>query len=194
VRRLRAPRRPRTPGPRMRAVLSETIVLASVADADEIGAMHVRSWQGAYQGLMPQEYLGQLDPAERADRWRRILRDVDSYRGGVLIATTAAGIVGFAAYGPTRDDDGDPDRTGEVGAIYLLPEAWGKGKGRRLMAAALRNLAEAGYLDATLWVLDSNARARQFYAAGGWGQDGAVKHDDRHGFPLTEVRYRRSLP
>jgi hypothetical protein len=109
----------------MRAMPSETIVLASAADADEIGAMHVRSWQGAYQGLMPQEYLGQLDPAERADRWRRILRDVDSYRGGVLIATTAAGIVGFAAYGPTRDDDGDPDRTGEVGAIIrLVARCW----------------------------------------------------------------------
>jgi hypothetical protein len=53
----------------------DTIVPASVADADEIGAMHVRSWQGAYRGLMPQEYLDQLDPASRADRWRQILRD-----------------------------------------------------------------------------------------------------------------------
>jgi GNAT superfamily N-acetyltransferase len=172
----------------------ETIVPASVADADEIGAMHVRSWQGAYRGLMPQEYLDQLDPVQRADRWRRILRDVDSYRGGVLIATTAAGVVGFTAYGPTRDDDGDPGRTGEVTAIYLLPETWGKGTGRRLMAAALENLTAAGYTDATLWVLDTNARARTFYAAGGWVEDGAVKHDDRHGFPLTEVRYRRGLP
>jgi GNAT superfamily N-acetyltransferase len=174
----------------------ETIVPAAVADANEIGAMHVRSWQGAYQGLMPQEYLDQLDPARRADRWRRVLRDVDScsYRGGVLIAATAAGIVGFTAYGPTRDDDGDPSRTGEVGAIYLLPEIWGQGTGRRLMTAALRNLAEAGYLDATLWALDSNARARTFYAAGGWVEDGAIKHDGSRGFTLTEVRYRRPLP
>jgi len=139
------------------------IVPASVADADEIGATHVRSWQGAY-------------------------------RGGVLIATTAAGIVGLAAYGPTRDDDGTPGRTGEVTAIYLLPEAWGRGTGRRLMAAALKNLAEEGLLDATLWVLDTNARARRFYAAGGWIEDGAVKHDRTLGFLLTEVRYRRPLP
>jgi hypothetical protein len=42
-------------------------------------------------------------------------------------------------------------------------------------------------------VLDSNARARRFYACGGWSQDGAVKQDDSRGFVLNEVRYRRAL-
>jgi hypothetical protein len=43
-------------------------------------------------------------------------------------------------------------------------------------------------------VLDSNARARRFYEAGGWHADGAAKQDDSFGVPMTEERYRRSLP
>lgn len=167
---------------------------ASIADAAEIGAAHARSWQGAYRGLLPQEYLDRLDPAEHAERWQRILRNTDWPRSGVLIVTTEAGIPGFVAYGPTRDEGEDPARTGEVRAIYLLPETWGTGLGRELMTAALENLAAAGYQDATLWVLDSNARARRFYANSGWAEDGITRRDDSYGFPINEVRYRRPLP
>ena len=40
------------------------------------------------------------------------------------------------------------------------------------MAAALGRLGEGGFDQVTLWVLDSNARARRFYEAGGWRADG----------------------
>jgi len=62
------------------------------------------------------------------------------------------------------------------------------------MDAVTEGLAGAGYRDATLWVLDSNDRARRFYALAGWAEDGAVKTDGSRGFPLREVRYRRTLP
>ena len=58
---------------------------ATVADADEIAAIHVLSWQVAYRGLMPQEYLDGLDPAQRAERWRRHLEALDWSRSGVLV-------------------------------------------------------------------------------------------------------------
>jgi hypothetical protein len=61
------------------------------------------------------------------------------------------------------------------------------------MDAALQGLAGAGFTAATLWVLESNARARRFYEACGWSADGTAKVDDSRGFPLSEVRYRRSL-
>jgi hypothetical protein len=62
------------------------------------------------------------------------------------------------------------------------------------MTATLANLAAAGYRDATLWVLQDNARARRFYSQAGWTADGATKTDDLDGFSLLEVRYRRPLP
>jgi hypothetical protein len=55
-------------------------------------------------------------------------------------------------------------------------------------------LAAAKFEQATLWVLDSNIRARRFYEAGGWVADGARKVDESHGFPIAEVRYQRALP
>jgi ribosomal protein S18 acetylase RimI-like enzyme len=167
---------------------------ATVADADEIAAIHVLSWQVAYRGLMPQEYLDGLDPAQRAERWRRHLEALDWSRSGVLVVNAGAGIAGFAGYWPTRDDDADPAGTGEVAAIYLHPGAWSQGLGRQLMTATQKNLAAAGYRDATLWVLRDNARARRFYSRAGWAEDGAAKTDDGDGFPLLEVRYRRPLP
>ena len=81
-----------------------------------------------------------------------------------------------------------------VAAIYLSSDSWGKGFGRELMNAALAHLAGAGYSHVTLWVLDTNARARAFYAKAGFTADGAVKVDDRGSFQLREVRYRRPLP
>jgi hypothetical protein len=62
------------------------------------------------------------------------------------------------------------------------------------MAVALGRLGEAGFGRVILWVLDSNVRARRFYEAGGWHADGTAKQDDSFGVPMTEVRYRRSLP
>ncbi|MHB1536011.1 MAG: hypothetical protein ACYC1D_15655 [Acidimicrobiales bacterium] len=37
-------------------------------DEDAVAAVHVWSWQTAYRGLVPSEYLDSLNPAERARR------------------------------------------------------------------------------------------------------------------------------
>lgn len=165
---------------------------ARVGDAAQIAVVHVRSWQGAYRGLLPQAYLDQLDPAERVGRWERSLAEADAGRTGVLVADAGGDLLGFASYSPSRDSGADPGRVGEIGAIYLLPSAWGKGIGKRLMKATLACLAKVGFVQVTLWVLDSNVRARRFYEAGGWSADGEQKLDESRGFPITQVRYRRS--
>jgi GNAT superfamily N-acetyltransferase len=166
---------------------------ARLEDAAEIGAIHVRSWQAAYQGLLPQAYLDALDPAERTGRWEDRLSGTDWSRSGTLVADADQELLGFVSYGPARDDDTDASRDGEVYAIYLRPRAWGQRTGQQLMTAALEGLGGAGYGQAILWVLEGNTRARRFYEAGGWLADGAVKHDDSLGFVMTEVRYRTGL-
>ena len=42
----------------------------SIADADEMGRVHVTVWQEAYAGLMPADYLASLDPVAFAASWR----------------------------------------------------------------------------------------------------------------------------
>ena len=167
---------------------------ARIEDVPQIAYVHVHSWQGAYLGLLPQAYLDSLDPAQRVGMWTQALSETDWSHGGILVASADGNLLGFVSYGPNRDSEANPKRVGEIFAIYLLPTGWGKGTGKQLMDAALGYLIEAGFDQATLWVLDSNARARRFYEAGGWSADGAVKRDDCFGFPMTEVRYRRPLP
>ena len=167
---------------------------ARVEDAARIAEIHVLGWQSGYSGLMPQHYLDGLDPAQRLSRWIRSLRNADWSRGGCLVVADDHGILaGFADIGQSRDDDAESGKVGEVIAIYLAPDSWGKGLGRELMAAALTHLGTLGYDEVTLWVLDTNARARRFYEAAGFRLDGAIKVDDSLGFPLREARYRLSL-
>jgi ribosomal protein S18 acetylase RimI-like enzyme len=167
---------------------------ARLEDVPEIAAVHVRSWQAAYRGLLPQGYLEGLDPSQRIGQWERSLSAADRSDGRTLVADAGGRLSGFVSYGPARDDDADSRRAGEIYAIYLVPAAWDQGIGRQLMAAALDRLSEAGFDQVILWVLDSNVRARRFYEAGGWLADGAAKRDDSFGVPVTEMRYRRSLP
>jgi len=167
---------------------------ATLSDAGPIAQVHVRSWQETYRGMMPQEYLDGLDPADRLPRWQRLLSQPGEPRGDVLVAAAGTGICGFASFGPTRDEDQDPDRVAEIRAIYLAPGALGHGFGRLLMAASLDRLTGLGYQRVGLWVLDVNTRARRFYEIAGFRPDGALKVDDREGLRLAEVRYRRRLP
>ena len=104
-----------------------------------------------------------------------------------------ANVVGFANVGPARDDDVDPSVVGELAAIYALPEVWGSGVGRRLLAAAVNVLRDAGNAKAILWVLEGNDRAQRFYEIGGWQLDGAAKDIVIADMPLAEVRYRLVL-
>jgi GNAT superfamily N-acetyltransferase len=168
------------------------IRVATTRDAARIAAVHVRSWQAAYRGHMPQEYLDGLDPADRLRRWQQWLSEPAG--DAVLVADGQDGVCGFSSFGPTRDEDDDPGQVGEVRAIYLMPAVIGAGIGRLLMDASVEHLTGAGYRELTLWVLAANARARRFYDLAGFCPDGAVKVDHRDGFRLAEVRYRRSLP
>jgi GNAT superfamily N-acetyltransferase len=167
---------------------------AGAEDAMGIAIVHVRSWQAAYCGLVPQDYLDSLEAEQRRPAWERTLDAAEWPRAGTLVAEEGQDVVGFASICPARDDGEEPTSVGELAAIYLLPEAWGKGLGRELMMSAVSALSDAGFGEATLWVLDTNSRARRFYEAARWHADGAVKQDGGRGFVLNEVRYRRPLP
>jgi GNAT superfamily N-acetyltransferase len=165
-----------------------TIRLATLADAEALARLHVRSWQWAYRGQLPDEYLDRMpETMERRIEARRAqLADLPpDYR--VWIAEQGGQMVGFAVTEPSRDADASPS-TGEVSLIYLEQEAAGKGIGRQLFAHAVEDLRQHGYAQAILWVLETNSRARRFYEAAGWRADGASKTEERPGALLREVR------
>jgi GNAT superfamily N-acetyltransferase len=163
---------------------------ATSADADGIAEVHVRSWQAAYRGLMPQHVLDGLSVAERAAGWARILAETPRR---TLVAVDGERVVGWASFGDARDADaGEPDSrggTGELWGIYAHPDAWSTGVGHRLLTAVERELRDAGHETAYLWVLDGNERASTFYERHGWHADGGMKIDRRPGLELRELRH-----
>ncbi len=163
-------------------------------DAVAIASVHVRSWQGAYRGILPPDYLDGLRPDQRSAGWERIIAQADWPRAGTLVAEAGGELLGFANIRPTRDADADPAEVAELTSIYVLPEEFGKGFGSALMTEVLGRLREASYRRATLWVLDGNDRAIRFYRAAGWRPDGATKGDAIGGVGVTEVRFRQNLP
>jgi GNAT superfamily N-acetyltransferase len=168
--------------------MGELIVhVAGPEDADGIARVHVESWQVAYRGQIPDDYLDGLSVERREQVWRTWLR-VEGRDETNWVAERDGEIVGFAGAGRSRDDDAD-ERTGELFAVYVQADHWDTGAGAALMDAVVAFLRER-FAAATLWVLDTNERARRFYEKGGWHADGARKDDDRGSFVLHEVRYR----
>jgi ribosomal protein S18 acetylase RimI-like enzyme len=94
--------------------------------------------------------------------------------------------------GAARDPDLDASRTGEIWGIYISPDHWRRGIGRRLAEEAERILTSRGYERAVLWVLEANQQARRFYEAMGFSPDGQSKDID-WGTVLKAVRYAKVL-
>jgi GNAT superfamily N-acetyltransferase len=153
---------------------------ATSEEAEAVARVQVRTWQVAYSHIFPPERLAGLCAQDHAQMWRR-------HRP--LVAEVEGDIVGFASVGPSRDSDGD----GELYAIYVDPDHWGTGVGRKLMRAAEERLRELGHRDAFLWVFEDNPRARRFYEAAGWDFEGAIQPIEYLGQSTPEVRYRKAL-
>ncbi len=131
---------------------------ARPGDEAAIAEVHVRTWQAAYRGQIPDDFLDSLSIEERTGMWRQIIAESTTPGRACIVAEVGDRIVGFANLCPSRDDRAAP-RTGELATIYLLEEHWNRGLGRALLDRAVAGLTEAGFATATLWVLDTNARA-----------------------------------
>ncbi|MCX5123811.1 GNAT family N-acetyltransferase [Streptomyces sp. NBC_00347] len=170
-------------------------------DIDAVAAVRVSGWRYAYAGLMPQSYLDGLSAAAYAEQRRAAFADPAGAVTNLVAEGPDGAVVGWAAFGPAKgtDPEGtDPEGTdpegaapdeGELYALYARPDVIGTGVGRALLTEVLRR---APYPAVRLWVLEGNARARRFYERAGFRPDGGVLVDESDGFPVAEVRYRRT--
>ncbi len=141
--------------------------------------VHFRAWKDAYRGLVDQGFLDArtLELSEGSA--------LKAFEAGyaTLLAKDGNRVVGFADYGPCRDDD--LSDTGEVYAIYLLEPYYRRGIGTMLMREALDCMA--AYPRVAVWVLEGNDRAISFYRSFGFALDGCRKILNL-GTPATDLR------
>lgn len=167
-----------------------SIRAASPTDAHAIAHIHVAGWRSAYRGIVPQSHLDQLSVERRENYWASALLNGHP---NVRVADSGSGILGWVAFDQCRDAD-KTSHTGELWAIYLLPEVLGQGIGRELWLRSLNELQQLSFYDVTLWVLAQNARARQFYESAGFIPDPDSARDVAiGGSTLRELRYARNI-
>jgi ribosomal protein S18 acetylase RimI-like enzyme len=155
---------------------------AQPEDADALARVHVQAWREAYSDQIPDVVLSGLDAASRATMWRKAMAGT----ARVQLAILEGEIVGFGASRPQPDPS--LPFAGEISAIYVLRRAQRRGLGRMLMAAMASDLLQQGLRSASLWVLETNVPARQFYQTFG-GREITRREQERDGFSAVGVAY-----
>jgi GNAT superfamily N-acetyltransferase len=143
-------------------------------DAETLFTIHRESATTAYAEIFPPDRY-RFPDAQMRKVWAEALRSDDT---SVVIAERAGSSVGFATVSP-----------GWLRNLFVLPAEWGRGAGAALHDEALALLGRHGPI-AHLWVLEANERARRFYEARGWRDDGGRSRSD---FPPHPVELRYAL-
>ncbi len=165
---------------------------ADQSDAEAIARIHVRSWREAYDGLLPESYLEQLQPDVLAGRW--FLRLAETHpEDQVRVVDVEGEVCGFVSFGPHKEDPTWLGHAGEVHMLYLDPDRIGQGLGRALLDRALYELSRHRCYWVVIWVLANNDRARGFYEHRGLRPDGAERWDPFGKRAVPVVRYAKAL-
>lgn len=125
--------------------------------------VHWQTWREAYDEILPAEFQEQMT----LDKCRFYSQ---KYPENTLIASDDAKVVGFVSYGDFQDS---ATIAGEIFALYVLKDYYGKGVGQQLMQAAFAALD--AYQEIVVWILEDNKRAIAFYEKMGFVFDGQEK-------------------
>jgi L-amino acid N-acyltransferase YncA len=161
-------------------------------DVPGIARIQIGTWRTAYRNFLPASVLDALDVAQAQQAWGGAVASPPSAAHHVLVATEGAELVGFAAVGPSDEEDAQP---GDAVVTALLVEPrWGRrGHGSRLLAAAVDHLRADGIARLIAWVPDGDRASTAFYASAGWERDGLVRTLEADGGTVRENRWHTSL-
>ena len=99
------------------------IILKKMETDEEIKGkayVHWKSWHEAYTGIVSQEYLDKLT-LEKCEKM------AFSWPDNIIVAKENGNVIGFVCYGDRGEEAPD---IGEIFALYVLPDYYGKGVGR----------------------------------------------------------------
>ena len=154
------------------------IIIKTMETPEEVegkSLVHWQTWREAYDDLLPEEFQETMT----LEKCRFFSQ---KYPENTLIAMDGKKVVGFISYGNFCDE---AIQAGEIIALYVLKDYYGKGVSEQLMHAAF--VALDHFSEIYLWVLKDNKRAIAFYQKMGFTFDGQEKILDL-GKPVKELR------
>ena len=137
--------------------------------------VHWQTWREAYDDLLPADFQETMT----LEKCRFFSQ---KYPENTLIAMDGKKVVGFISYGNFCDE---AIQAGEIIALYVLKDYYGKGVSKQLMHAAFVALDQ--FSEIYLWVLKDNKRAIAFYQKMGFTFDGQ-EQILKLGKPVKELR------
>jgi ribosomal protein S18 acetylase RimI-like enzyme len=158
-------------------------------DTETVARIHVASWNVSYRGIMPDDVIARTDLKYRTAYWAARIADQE---WPVFLTEANREGVAFCHMILTKDPDDDPQRVGHITSLHVLPQLRALGYGRALLELVFKEFRQRGIAEVTLWVLEENTKARQFYEKHGFRLDGGRKMYPQTTVP--EVRYRIRLP
>jgi len=170
---------------------SYSVRSASPSDAKAIAEIHVATWQSAYKELIPEDFLKTMTLEKRLAYWREAIEYSEPQ---LLLVLAAEKVVGFVGFDRSRDA-GTKSSVGEIWALYVAPEHWGKGAAIALWDGAREGLKEEGCTQVTAWVLLRNERAIRFFehSAGFKREMPSLKTVAFGSTKLEEIRLKRPV-
>lgn len=154
------------------------IIIKTMETPEEIegkSLVHWQTWRESYDDLLPAEFQETMT----LDRCRFFSQ---KYPENTLIAMDGKKVIGFISYGNFCDE---AIQAGEIIALYVLKDYYGKGVSEQLMHAAFAALDQ--FSEIYLWVLKDNKRAIAFYQKMGFTFDGQ-EQILKLGKPVKELR------
>jgi len=119
--------------------------------------LYLECWRETYEGSAPEPFAKGLTEDFCSVAFTETLAQGDRF---LLLAEKGGKPVGFVEGGPERSRL-HPD-LGEIYALYLLKDYQGRGSGRALFQAAVRELERVGKKSLAVWALEGLA-AQGFY-------------------------------
>jgi GNAT superfamily N-acetyltransferase len=145
--------------------------------------VHVRCWQEAYRGLMPDAVLDDPGfPAARERMWADVLTGERYRQNRVAVAERDDKLAGIAMSGPPGDVTSVWTR--QLYVLYVYAADHGTGAGRALLEAVIGSAEPAA-----LWVADPSPRAQAFYRKHGFAADETARSGDG----VREIRMVRGV-
>lgn len=169
--------------------MENCIRYAKKEDADSFSLIYSKSYQTAFQGIIPENILQDVFSMEK--RRAGFLNELAEGSPSNVIMFDKDKPVGILTYGKPKGDNLD-DSFVEIWRIFTIPDYWGKGMGKKLMDWALVELFQKDYKNISLWVIEDNPRARSFYESLGFYHDGTTRIINV-GKELKDLRYVKQL-
>ena len=134
-------------------------ILARVQTRDQlltVAALHVYNQKSTYRGLLSDDYLDHLDPADLSEKWEEFSRQDGQ---AIFVAWSKTGLQGFAA---CKKDTEYTDCL-YLDALHVAPEARGQGVGTDLIRRVGQYGRENGFQTMSVCIVKGNDEARELY-------------------------------